>query len=120
MNKQPLPIFKILMLDQAKAFMRSLSADVTEKIEYNLNRVLSGNYDKTIFKKLTGHEIWELRTKYKGQAYRLFAFFDKYTGNLVVATHGIVKKTQKVPLHEIRKAEKIMKQYYLDNYPDKK
>jgi phage-related protein len=37
---------------------------------------------------------------------------------LVIATHGILKKTQKTPPKEIRKAEKIRKQY-LDNKPKK-
>lgn len=31
---------------------------------------------------------------------------------LVVATHGIIKKTQKTPKKEIAKAEDIMKQYF--------
>lgn len=30
---------------------------------------------------------------------------------VVIATHGILKKTQKTPLKEIRKAEEIRKQY---------
>ena len=31
---------------------------------------------------------------------------------LVIATHGIVKKTQKTPLKEIAKAEEIRKEYF--------
>lgn len=31
---------------------------------------------------------------------------------LVVATHGIIKKTQKTPKKEIARAEAIMKQYF--------
>ena len=31
---------------------------------------------------------------------------------LVIATHGIVKKTQKTPLKEITKAEEIRKEYF--------
>ena len=31
---------------------------------------------------------------------------------LVVATHGILKKTQKTPPKEIKKAEEIRKQYF--------
>jgi phage-related protein len=31
---------------------------------------------------------------------------------LVVATHGLVKKTQKTPPNEIKKAEKLRKQYF--------
>lgn len=29
-----------------------------------------------------------------------------------IVTHGIVKKTQKTPLKEIRKAEELMKEHY--------
>lgn len=47
-------------------------------------------------------------------AYRLFAFWDKEENAMVVATHGLIKKTQKTPANEIRKAEAIMKTYYND------
>ncbi|MEO6285376.1 MAG: type II toxin-antitoxin system RelE/ParE family toxin [Dyadobacter sp.] len=56
------------------------------------------------------------RTLYKSKAFRLFSFWDKIDGKetLIVATHGILKKTQKTPSKEIKKAEEIRKQY-LDN-----
>jgi len=38
---------------------------------------------------------------------------------LVIATHGILKKTQKTPTREIKKAEEIRKGY-LDNKLKKK
>ena len=65
-----------------------------------------------LFKKLDGSNIWEFRTLYNKTYYRLFAFWDKDTNTLVVATHGIVKKTQKTPSSEIAKAEGIRKQYF--------
>jgi phage-related protein len=46
----------------------------------------------------------------------VFAFWNK-TGNretLVIATHGIVKKTQKTPKKEIEKAMRIMNNYFKD------
>lgn len=49
---------------------------------------------------------------YNKKAYRLFAFWDKDKEAFVVATHGIVKKTQKTPLKEILKAEEIRKEYF--------
>lgn len=57
-------------------------------------------------------EIWEFRTRFNGMAYRMFAFWDKDKRAMVVATHSLVKKTQKTPPNEIRKAEAIMKTYY--------
>lgn len=46
-------------------------------------------------------------------AYRLLAFWDKdeMEQTLVIATHGINKKTKKTPKKEIDKAEDIRKQY---------
>ncbi len=67
--------------------------------------------DPELFKKLND-EIWEFRTRFNGMAYRLFAFWDKDLRAMVVATHGLIKKTQKTPPGEIRKAEAIMKAYY--------
>lgn len=67
--------------------------------------------DKELFKKLND-DIWEFRTKFQGITYRLLAFWDKDTGNLVIATHGFVKKTQKTPEKEIDRAEALRKEYY--------
>ena len=70
--------------------------------------------DKELFKKLDDTEIWELRTLFNGICYRLFAFWDKEQGALVLITHGIIKKTQKIPDKEIKKAEALMKDYFND------
>ena len=66
--------------------------------------------DPELFKKLTDN-VWEFRTLYSGKAYRLFAFWDTNQNSLVIATHGIIKKTQKTPKKEIEKTEKIRKEY---------
>lgn len=50
-----------------------------------------------VFSKLEGTEIWEFRTLYNKVRYRLFAFWDTQQDTLVIATHGIIKKTQKTP-----------------------
>ncbi|MGB0880176.1 MAG: type II toxin-antitoxin system RelE/ParE family toxin [Polaribacter sp.] len=42
--------------------------------------------------------------------FRIFCFFDK--GNLVVLLSGFQKKTQKTPKKEIKKAERLKKEYY--------
>lgn len=101
----------ILLTDEAKAFVRSQPDKVQKKITYNIRKVEGGEIDKDLFKKLND-DIWELRTAYNGMCYRLLAFWDKDTRALVIATHGIVKKTWKVPQKEIEKAKAIMKQYY--------
>ena len=42
----------------------------------------------------------------------MFAFWDTQTDTLVIATHGIIKKTQKTPKKEIVKAERIRQEYF--------
>lgn len=66
-----------------------------------------------LLKKLTD-DIWEFRTKYQNLQYRLLAFWDKTQSGdtLVLATHGIIKKTDKMPAKEIEKAKEIRKLYF--------
>lgn len=70
--------------------------------------------DKELFKKLENSEIWEFRTFYNGICYRLFAFWDTEIETLVIVTHGIVKKVQKTPRNEIKKAESLRQEYFKD------
>jgi len=46
--------------------------------------------------------------------YRLFVFWDKTekTFNIVISTHGMVKKTKKLPKIEIERAEKSREKYF--------
>jgi len=103
--------FEIELLPEAIDFLESLDTKAREKIYYNMRKAQVIN-DKEIFKKLTDF-IWEFRTHYNGKAYRLFSFWDTTAekATLVIATHGILKKTQKTPPNEIKKAEHIRIQY---------
>lgn len=103
---------KVVMMDEALRFIRSLPQKVQEKITYNYLKIEQGIMDKELFKKLDGSDIWEFRTLFNGNCYRLFSFWDTETETLIIATHGIVKKTQKTPSKEIAKAEEIRKQYF--------
>lgn len=93
-------------------FIDSLDLKTRKKIYYNLDKAKSSN-DPKVFKKLSD-EIWEFRTKYKGLQYRLLAFWDKTDSSdtLVVSTHGMIKKVDKVPRNEIEKAIKIRTDYF--------
>lgn len=72
--------------------------------------------DVELFKKLTGN-IWEFRTFYNKTYYRLFAFWDKRQGmtTIVIATHGVIKKTGKTPRENLEKTEAIRNQYLNQN-----
>ena len=104
--------FEVVFLEDAIDFIDSLDLKARKKIYYNIDKAKDVN-DPKLFKKLT-NEIWEFRTKYSGLQYRLFAFWDKSntTETLVISTHGIVKKVDKVPQKEIEKALKIRTEYF--------
>ena len=53
--------------------------------------------------------LYELRTEYNGNIYRVFFIFDQ--GKIVVLFNGFQKKTQKIPTSQIAKALKIMEEY---------
>ncbi len=103
---------KVVLLDEALAFVRSLPVKVQEKIVYNYRKIENGIMSKELFKKLEDSDIWELRTLYNGNCYRLFSFWDTENETLIIATHGIVKKSQKTPAKEIEKAETIKTDYF--------
>ncbi|GAB1416719.1 type II toxin-antitoxin system RelE/ParE family toxin [Paludibacter sp.] len=110
--------FRVQFLEEAKFFLDELDEKVRDKIVYNIWKARSIN-DKELFKKLQD-EIWEFRTKYNKVYYRLFAFWDKTdeTDTVVISTHGMIKKTDKIPKSEIERAERLRDKYF--NYKNKK
>ena len=106
------PVFRLVLSVEADSFLQSIPEKAREKVHYNIRRIQKGEQNKEVFKKLDGTEIWEFRTLFNKIAYRLFAFWDTETEILVIATHGIIKKTQKTPSKEIARAEEIRKLYF--------
>jgi len=105
------PNFNIELLPEAVDFLENLDDKTREKIFFNIKKVQFLN-DGELFKKLNEF-IWEFRIFYNSKSYRLFSFWDKVEGTetFVIATHGILKKTQKTPLKEMKKADEIRKQF---------
>ncbi len=104
--------YAIIFLEWAEEFLGSLDSKTRKKVLYNIWKSRDVN-DPALFKKLDG-DIWEFRTKFLTKQIRLLAFWDKTekTETLVVATHGVIKKTQKVPKSEIERAKKIRDDYF--------
>lgn len=104
--------YKVLFLEPAKEFLDRLDDKSREKILFNIWKSRETN-DPELFRKLSG-EIWEFRTRFKGRQFRLFAFWDRSADKttIVIATHGIIKKTQKIPKKEIEKARQLQKDYF--------
>jgi phage-related protein len=104
--------FKVELMDEVDEFLNELNEKARKKIIYNMRKAQVIN-DSELFKKLNDN-VWEFRTLHNKTYYRLFAFWDKTdkTETVVVSTHGIEKKTAKTPTKEIKKTERIMKQYF--------
>lgn len=103
--------FEILMLKDALDFLKQQDIKVIKKIRNNIDKAKETS-DTRLFKKLVNTDIWEFRTSLNRMEYRLLAFWDKTQNKLVVVSNGFVKKSQKTPEKEIKKAEQIMKLYY--------
>jgi len=99
-------------MEEANEFLAGLDTKTIKKIFYNIDLAEQTN-DPKLFKKLQ-NDIWELRTKYGGLQIRLLAFWDKSNNKetLVIATHGFIKKVDKVPANEIERAERLRDNYF--------
>lgn len=95
-----------------EAFMADLEENVQEKIQYGLLLLKTQDRLSAKFVKSVRDGLFELRTEYMGNIYRVFFIFDK--GQIVVLFNGFQKKTQKTPSQEIEKALKIKEAYYAD------
>ena len=104
--------FETRFMEEANGFIAELDPKTIKKIFYNIDLAEQTN-DPKLFKKLQ-NDIWELRTKFAGLQIRLLAFWDKSDNKktLVIATHGFIKKVDKVPTNEIKRAERLKEIYF--------
>ncbi len=104
--------FETRFMEEANEFIAELDPKTIKKIFYNIDLAEQTN-DPKLFKKLQ-NDIWELRTKFGGLQIRLLAFWDKTDNKqtLVIATHGFIKKVDKVPANEIDRAERLRDKYF--------
>jgi phage-related protein len=107
--------FETKFLEEAAQFIAGLDSKSVKKILYNIKLAEQTN-DPKLFKKLQ-NDIWEFRTKYAGVQIRLLAFWDKTDSKdtLVFATHGFIKKVDKVPANEIERAVRLKDNYFYYN-----
>lgn len=108
----PVRYFETRFLEEANNFLAGLDKKSAAKVIYNIDLAGQTN-DPKLFKKIT-NEIWEFRTRYLDNQIRLLAFWDKTDKKqtLVIATHGFIKKIDKIPGKEIKRDENLRKQYF--------
>lgn len=93
-------------------FMTTLTEKEQEKIQYGLLLLKTQERLSSKFVKFIRDELYELRTEYNSNIYRVFFIFDE--GRIVVLFNGFQKKTRKTPNNEIEKALRIKEAYYGD------
>lgn len=104
--------FETVFMEEVNEFVSKLDRKIVKKIIYNIDNAEQTN-DPKLFKKLQ-NDIWEFRTSHSGVQVRLLAFWDKTNNKntLVVATHGFIKKVDKVPKGEIERALRLKEKYF--------
>ena len=93
-------------------FYNKQDIKVQDKIDWTVTLI---QVNKVVPEKFLKHltntnGLWEMRVSANNGIFRIFCFFDK--GNLVVLLSGFQKKTQKTPKAEIKRAERLKKEYY--------
>ena len=94
-----------------KVFLDSLPGKAAAKVLWLVKLVRDLDRVPVVyFSKMSGtNEIWECRTTFGSNNYRVFAFMD---GAKVILTHGFIKKTQKTPLIELERAQRYRSDYF--------
>jgi phage-related protein len=108
---------KVLLYEteDGRCFVKDFILSLPVKIQREIAKILKLLEEVEIlsepyFKKLKNSEgIWEVRKRFGSNSYRIFFFFDQ--DYIVILTHGFIKKRQKTPREEIRRAEKLRKDY---------
>ena len=108
--------FETRFMEEANEFLATLDPKTIKKIFYNIDLAEHTN-DPKLFKKLQ-NDICELLTEFAGLQIRLLAFWDKSDNKetLVIATHGFIKKVDKVPANEIERAVRLKEKYFKNKF----
>ena len=93
-------------------FMETLTEKEQEKIQYGLLLLKSQERLSKKFVRYIQEKLYELRTEYNGNIYRVFFIFDE--DRIVVLFNGFQKKSEKTPKEQIEKALRIKEAYYGD------
>ena len=91
-------------------FIDSLSPAMKSKAFASLELLEEfGNQLRPPYTKALEDGIFELRIQFSSDISRIFYFF--YVDSKIIVTNGFIKKTQKTPQNELKKALKYKKDY---------
>ena len=106
----------IIYKDDFINFYKSQNKKTQLKIEYVLDLIrFEKQIPKKFFKFLEDSDgIYEIRVVTTYKVIRILCFFDK--DNVVVLTNCFFKKTQKTPRMEIKRAERLKREFMINKY----
>ena len=95
-----------------KDFKKTLSRQVLSKIYQVFIYIMTfEDVPEKFLKSIVNVKgLYEIRVEESGNIYRIFCCMDE--GNLVILFNGFQKKTQKTPSNEIKRAKRIMDEYF--------
>jgi hypothetical protein len=103
--------YEVILLDAAADFLRQLEVKLRAKAFRAVE--LLGSFGPQLpmphSRKLSGHDLWELRVRQAGTICRLFYFHDR--NRIYIVTSGYVKKSDKTDPNEIRRALRLKAEY---------
>jgi len=112
---------EVRMLKEAEEYILGLDEKIQVKFLKIFERVQLGIKGDWFEKLKDSDGIFEFRCRGHSKFYRVFAFWDSNDEKtLIMATHGIDKKSNKTPSKEIKKAEKIKNRYFKSKRKNKK
>ena len=97
---------KYVPLPKVREFVADMPEDVQEEYRLIVAMLEREGWLVEPYGKKVDKDLFEIRVR-GSQNMRILYFY--YVDNLVLGVHGFVKKTQKMPKHEKKQAEKIIR-----------
>lgn len=95
------------MLQPVKDFMREQSGDAKQELNSIIWKLeVEGALTMPFGEKIAGDNLFAIRVI---QAANLRVFYVYGVHDLVFGIHGYIKKTEQIPIHELREAERMVK-----------
>ena len=102
---------EVTLLDQARRFIEGLDVKLKAKTLRTIDLLaeFGSRLSMPYARKLTGHDLWELRVRHGSDICRLFYFHQGH--EIYVVTSGYVKKTDRTSAAQIGRAERLRKRF---------
>lgn len=102
----------VVFEDHFKEFRKTLDRYTLKKVYQVLTLIMTLEVVPVKFlKAIEGRKgLYEIRIEHGNSIYRVFCCFDE--GDLVILFNGFQKKTQKIPVEQLDKAETLMNKYF--------